>query len=482
MATFTGKMARYMAKITGKMAMYRFALENLKDWARQDRRKPIVLRGARQVGKSYLVRLLAQECFESLVEVNFEQRPDMASLFESMEPEKIIPLLELRMGSSIVSGKTLLFLDEIQAAPEVLACLRYFHEKTPGLHVIAAGSLLEFVLEEHRFPMPVGRIEYRHLGPMTFEEFLLAMDRPQLCQFLQAYGVSDSIDPRIHDDLINIVRDYFVVGGMPEAVAEFAMTRSYLVSDRVLSSVLSTYKDDFAKYGTRVNHTHLAKVFAKIPALVGNKTKYTQIDRAEKSRSLKQALLQLENARIVYRVAHSHATGIPLGASVKEEHFKTLFLDVGLMCHACGLSMEDIQSAWEALFINRGAVCEQYVGQHLLYSGPSYQEPRLYCWLRQRGSANAEVDYVCQQGQTIIPIEVKAGKTGTLKSLHMFIHERDCSFAVRFNADLPSFARVKTSVAGMLPKSFRLLSLPFYLIGQVRRLCKEALHRETHTG
>ena len=461
--------------------MHRFVFENLRDWAQQNRHKPIVLRGARQVGKSYVVRLLAQECFEFLVEVNFEQRPDMVSLFESMEPEKIIPLLELRMGESIVSGKTLLFLDEIQAAPAVLACLRYFYEKMPALHVIAAGSLLEFVLEEHQFSMPVGRIEYRHLGPMTFDEFLLAVNRPQLRQFLQTYGVSDTIDPSVHNDLINVVRDYFVVGGMPEAVAEFALTGSYLASDKVLSSILSTYKDDFAKYGNRTNRTHLTKVFAKIPALIGNKMKYTQIDREEKSRSLKQALCQLENARIVYRVAHSHATGIPLRACVKEEHFKTIFLDVGLMCHACGLSMDDIQSASEALFINRGAVCEQYVGQHLLYSGPFHEEPGLYCWLRQCGSANAEVDYVCQQGQTIIPIEVKAGKTGTLKSLHMFVHERDCSFAVRFNADLPSLAEVQTSVAGMPPKPFCLLSLPFYLIGHLRRLCKEALHSHNHT-
>jgi len=171
--------------------MYRFAIRDLKDWVSRPDHKPLVLRGARQVGKSYIAHMLADEAFETLAEINFEQTPEMAELFSSRQPERIVPLLELRLNLSIIPGKTLLFLDEIQAAPEVFATLRYFYEQMPQLHIIAAGSLLEFVLEDHQLSMPVGRIEYMHLGPMTFEEFLLAMTKQKLLDFLQSYSLSE---------------------------------------------------------------------------------------------------------------------------------------------------------------------------------------------------------------------------------------------------------------------------------------------------
>ena len=171
--------------------MYRFLLEQLKEWATRQSRKPLVLRGARQVGKSYLVRMFAKDAFESLAEINFEQMPDVAELFKSKNPTTIIAHLESKLNQPIVPGKTLLFLDEIQAAPEVFAVLRYFYEQMPSLHVIAAGSLLEFVLEEHTFSMPVGRIEYMHLGPMTFEEFLLALGKQKLLEFIQTYSIAE---------------------------------------------------------------------------------------------------------------------------------------------------------------------------------------------------------------------------------------------------------------------------------------------------
>ena len=276
---------------------------------------------------------------------------------------------------------------------------------------------------------------------------------------------------------MTLLREFLVVGGMPEAVDTFAQSRSFLASDKVLSSILSTYRDDFTKYRARVNPVRLAQVFTRIPSLVGNKLKYTQIDPDEKSRDLKQALHQLQNARILYRVQHTHANGIPLGATVKQQHFKPLFLDVGLMCHACGLTLDDIQTAKDALLVNRGAVCEQFVGQHLLYAEPAYKEPELYCWFRLQGSSNAEVDYVIQQGATIIPVEVKAGKTGSLKSLHVFLQEKRYHFGLRFNADLPSIVVSKTSVPGTVPQPFHLMSLPLYLVGQAKRLCKEGLLR-----
>lgn len=454
--------------------MYRFAIEELKNWVSRSDHKPLVLRGARQVGKSYLVNMLADEAFESIAEINFEQTPEMAELFSSKQPERIIQLLELKLNFSIIASKTLLFLDEIQATPEVFATLRYFYEQMPQLHIIAAGSLLEFVLEDHQFSMPVGRIEYMHLGPMTFEEFLLAMGKQKLLSLLENYHLPESIPDSIHNELLRHVKDFCVIGGMPEAVNIYSKTKSYLESERILSNILSTYRADFNKYGKRVNQQRIEKVFLKIPNLVGQKFKYSQVDREEKSRDLKDALHRLECGRVVSRVFHSDANGAPLGAEINDRYFKTLFLDVGLLCRGGGITMDEIQSADDLLMINSGQVCEQFVGQHLLYLGKFYEDPQLFCWLRQQGSANAEVDYLLSLGTKIIPVEVKAGKSGSLKSLHVFICEKQRDFALRYYAGLPLLSNAKTSVSGMVPVDYRLLSLPFYLINQTKRLCKEA--------
>lgn len=455
--------------------MYRFSLQQLKEWSTRQPRKPLVLRGPRQVGKSYLVRMFAEEAFGTLAEINFEQMPDVAELFQSKNPKTIVAHLESKLNQSIIPGKTLLFLDEIQAAPEVFAALRYFYEQMPSLHVIAAGSLLEFVLEEHTFSMPVGRIEYMHLGPMTFEEFLLALGKQKLLEFVQGYSLSEPMPRSIHNDLMMLIKDFCVIGGMPEAVQVYVNSNSYLDCERVTSNILSTYRDDFTKYGQRVNSHRIEKVFSKTPLLIGQKFMYSQIDREEKTRDLKHALHLLEMARIVYRVPHSDANGLPLGAEINDRYFKTLFLDVGLVCRICGLSMADIQGIDDMMLINSGAICEQFVGQHLLYLGQSYESPQLFCWMRQQASANAEVDYLLSLGTHIIPVEVKAGKSGSLKSVHVFINEKRRDFALRFNADLPSVTEVKTSVSGMTPQPFKLLSLPFYLIGQAKRLCRELI-------
>ena len=455
--------------------MYRVALEELKNWASRPDHKPLVLRGARQVGKSYLATMLAKEDFEAIAAINFEQTPEIAELFSSSQPERIIPLLELRLNLSIVPGKTLLFLDEIQAAPEVFATLRYFYEQMPKLHIVAAGSLLEFVLEDHKFSMPVGRIEYMHLGPMTFEEFLLAMNREKLLDFLKGYCLSEPIPASIHNELMQQVRDFCVIGGMPEAIKTYSTTKSYLESERILTNILSTYRDDFNKYGQRVNQQRIEKVFLKIPNLVGQKLQYTQIDREEKSRDLKEALHKLELAKIVHRVVHSDANGVPLGAEVNEKYFKPIFLDVGLLCRSIGITMSDMQSADDLMMVNSGQICEQFVGQHLLYSGRYYEHPQLFYWLRQRGSANAEVDYLLTQGAKIVPVEVKAGKSGSLKSLHVFINKKQHCFALRFYAGQALFSDAVTSVSGMKQVEFKLLSLPFYLINQTKRLCRELM-------
>jgi hypothetical protein len=455
--------------------MYRVLLEQINEWAGRKDRKPLILRGARQVGKSSLVRIAARDIGKSLAEINFEQTPEMAELFASKRPETIVSLLEVKLNQPIVPGKTLLFLDEIQAAPEVFASLRYFYEQMPELHVIAAGSLLEFMLEDHTFSMPVGRIEYMHLGPMTFEEFLLAMDKERLLEFIQRFSLAEAIPGTIHHELMMLVKDFCVIGGMPAAVKAFRSSKSYLDSERITRAILSTYRDDFAKYGRQIDRRRIEKVFTKIPMLIGQKFKYARVDREERSRDLKQALHLLEGARLVHCVLHSDANGLPLGAEANDKYFKPIFLDVGLVCRMCGVTMAEVQRIDEIMLVNAGAVCEQYVGQHLLYAGRSDEDPTLFCWLRQQGASNAEIDYLMTMGTHIVPVEVKAGKSGSLKSIHVFMNEKHGDFALRFNADVPSLTDSKTCVAGMPSRPFRLLSLPFYLVGQAKRLCREAM-------
>jgi len=453
----------------------RFALDYLTSWKDRSSRKPLVIRGARQVGKSCLVRMFAEASFENLLEINFELSPETAALFSSRTPATILPLLEVRFDTRIIPGRTLLFLDEVQAAPEVFAALRYFHEQLPELHVLAAGSLLDFVLREHDFSMPVGRIEYLHLGPMRFEEFLAALGRDSLRRWLGEYTVGMDVPAAIHEEAMRLVKQYLVVGGLPDAVKAFVTDGSFRECAAVQQSMLSTFRDDFNKYSTRAQHHRVQKIFDKVPQLVGRKFIYSHVDREERSRDLKPALELLCLARLVHRVRHTHANGIPLGAEAEEKSFKALFLDVGLLCRSTGLGILDLENVEDLLLVNRGALGEQFVGQELLHSAEFFEEPAVYCWMRQKKHSSAEIDYVSAIRDTVYPIEVKAGKTGTLKSMHFFLLKKNRSFALRINSDIPSIFEGVTSLSVGENRPYRLLSLPFYLAGQLQRLCREVV-------
>ena len=455
--------------------MKRNAIEYLIEWKQRKTRKPLVLRGARQVGKSYLVRMLAENEFDNLCEINFEKTSGIEEVFYSNNPKEIVANLNTRPDINIIPGKTLLFLDEIQNAPKVLATLRYFYELMPELHIISAGSLLEFALENISFSLPVGRIEYMYLGPMTFEEFLLANNRESLLEYLNNYSLSTEIPSLIHNDLLKEYKTFCLTGGMPESVQNFIDSGSYEECSRSTENILTTYRDDFSKYGKNTNYQRLETVFTKIPFLVGKNFKYTLIDPDERSRDLKQSMHLLENARILTRILHSDANGLPIGAESHDRRFKIIILDVGLLVKACGLRASELLDINDIILINSGAVCEQFIGQHLLYSQCYYETPELYYWSRQQKASNSEIDYLINYGTKIIPVEVKAGKSGTLKSLHYFIEAKKYDFALRFNSDKPSIIETKTVTIHKKHVPFRLLSLPFYLVSQYKRLLKENL-------
>lgn len=452
--------------------MFRTALTYLEEWNNRGNRKPLVIRGARQVGKSYLVSMFAHQAFETFIEINFEKEPDAIDLFKGSTKDTVA-LLELKYNKVIKPETTLLFLDEIQAAPQVFAKLRYFYEDMPKLPVIAAGSLLEFILEAPEFSMPVGRIEYLHLGPVSFEEFLAAAGKEMLLEFIKKFSFGDDFPAPVHNELITLFKSFMTIGGMPEAVDTFARTGSFKETDIVKASILETYKDDFNKYAGKVSDFRMLNLFNKLPLIVGEKFKYVNIDRNDTAANISRSLHLLEMARIVYKICHSACNGIPLGAQVNEKFFKIIFLDVGLMASACGLDMVDIQKADNIMAVNSGSLCEQFVGQHLLYSGPSYKSPELHYWTREAKSSSAEVDYVIASGTRIVPVEVKAGSTGHLKSLHQFIKEKQINLAVRINIDKPTLMKDRHHTSTGDEIQYQLLSIPFYLTGQVRRLIKE---------
>jgi predicted AAA+ superfamily ATPase len=455
--------------------MYRNALTDLKDWKIQKNRKPLVLRGARQVGKTWLVREFAKENFDHIIEINFDHTPEQAKLFVKGDVDRCLQLLEMEHNLDIIPGKTLIFLDEIQAVPEILPYLRYFYEKRPDIFVIAAGSLLEFLLSEHDFSMPVGRIEYLHLGPMTIEEFLLALDQQRLVSFLSSLNPHDSIPESIHRKSLDFLKLFWIVGGMPAAVAAYRDSKSFRHPNREHGIILQTYEDDFSKYRKRIYPQRIRKVFHRIPALVGKKLKYVSLDSDERSKDLADTLDLLEMARVIYRVHHSAGNGVPLGAEMKAKDFKPLFLDTGLMTQSLGLNLSTLQVVKDLTLVNNGAVAEQFIGQHLLYQNLSYEKPELYYWNREKKSSSAEVDYLLSIDNKVIPVEVKAGASGSLKSLQVFLAEKRVPVALRFNSMTPSLTELTVKMKGTPEHPYLFLSLPHYLVCQAKRLLKEVV-------
>jgi len=390
------------------------------------------------------------------VELNFEKHPQLVTLFSSNDPVQILLNLSASLNVPINPATSLVFLDEIQAAPELLAKMRWFAEEMPELPLIAAGSLLEFVLEQHSFSMPVGRINYMHLEPLSFEEFLLANNKQTLVSYLSSYDINTPIPLALHEQLISLFKEYLIIGGMPAAVANWSKNKSLLDVNQLHFDLLATYRDDFAKYRGRIAIERLDEVMMAVPKHLGEKFIYTSVNPSVQTPSIKQALDLLCKAKICNRVVSCAANGVPLAAEVREKFFKVIFLDVGL-CSA-------------ALGANHPGLAQQFVGQALRTLFPPFVEPLLYYWQREVKGSEANVDYILSFDNKVIPLEVKAGSTGTFKSLHLFMGMKKYPLALKVNSDFPSAVdvNVKDSLGNSI--QYKLLSLPFYLLGQLDRL------------
>lgn len=456
------------------MELNRSCFKDFREWYQNNpSRKPLLIRGARQIGKTTAVRLFAEEQGLALIECNMEKPWRFTSSFETMNPLKIIESIEFELDRDIDPASSLLFFDEVQAAPELIPVLRYFYEEAPQYAIICTGSLIEFVLAEPDFSMPVGRINLYQMHPFSFEEYLLATGNRKALHFIQHYVFPDEIPQAMHQKLQSLVKEYLVIGGMPEAIVTFIETKSLRAVEKVKSILIETFILDFNKYKPKANTALLRSCFESLPSMIGKKLIYSKLDAEHKSREIAPVIKQLELSRVITKVYRTAANGIPLAAEKDNKHFKILSLDTGLLLTQLGLNPGDIEQAQDINLVNQGVLAEQFIGQQLCGLLPAYRDPELFYWARQEATASAEVDYVIAGSHgEIIPVEVKSGKTGSLKSLQLMVKEKKSCVAVRINADTPSLLDEKRGTAwGDI--HYKLVSLPHYLVGQIHRLLKD---------
>ena len=439
--------------------MKREALSSLRHWFHGRNRHPLVIRGARQVGKSTLVRDFAAAEGLTLYEINLYRNLDLAAAFRSLDPKRICQEISDRISADVRTSGGILFLDELQAIPEAIDALRYFYEDMPDMPIVAAGSLLEFALAKHSFSMPVGRVEYMFLGPVTFREFAAAADE-YLSGFLLMDKIRSGVSDAVHRKLMDMVRRYMFVGGMPEAAQAWLDTQDLSEVTSVQRRIVNTYIDDFAKYSNGADLALMQGVFRAMPAHIGEKVKYVNYSRENKAAKVSAAIDLFVKARIACPVVHSDSNGIPLGAEERPSVRKLLFLDVGLMNYANGLTWTRLSSMDDMVLVNEGKIAEQFVGQHLFFRRGDFEEPRLNYWLRECGKNNAEVDYVIEADASVLPVEVKAGATGSLKALRQMVIEKHLDRAIRFDAGKFSKQNVRIGDNGC----YELTTLPFYAV------------------
>ena len=406
-----------------------FALEQ---WGLEKRRKPLMLRGARQVGKTSAVRNLGRK-FKNFVELNFENKDYLAAktvFSQHSDPQIICSELSALFGKPIVAGETLLFLDEIQSCTDAIASLRYFYEQLPTLHVIAAGSLLEFALEE--IPsFGVGRIDSMFMYPFSFSEFLSASGYENWVKLIDDATPEKPLSEPVHEKIVEQLKNFLIIGGMPEVVAEFVETRDFLRCQKILNSLLASFRNDFAKYKKRIPAARINEVFSSVAHQAEGKFVYERVSQSLNNEQVKKSLELLLMAGLCYQATHSSADGLPLGARINPKYRRVIPFDTGIYQRIFNLNISGILLTNDFEAINKGAVAEIFVGCELKKNASYYSDDELYYWVREKKNASAQVDFVVQCGETIVPVEVKSGKQGKMQSMWMFLKEKNSPYGIR---------------------------------------------------
>lgn len=443
-------------------------------WADREEHKPVLLRGARQVGKSSAVRHLGEH-FEIFVEINFEKQPVYKALFKTdLDVNRIVSQISAISGTEIIVGKTLLFLDEIQECPEAIMALRFFKEDMPMLHVVAAGSLLEFALRE----LPtfgVGRIHSMFMYPMNFDEFLLANGEQLLIKERNSASLHNPLSEPLHNKLVDLLRVYMIVGGMPESVKKWISTHDYLQCQEVQDDILITYEDDFPKYKTKIDPQLLRMVLRSVAMQATTKFSYSQVIGDYKTYDIKKAVELLSLAGIIIPVCRSEANGLPLGIGVDMSFRKMLLLDCGLLLRLLNMTLGDIRHISEHILIscaselvNKGPMAEQIAGTEMLsYKSPNLRH-ELFYWTRKAKNSQAEVDFVDVYDRQPLPIEIKAGVQGGMKSLWQFMREKKLTLAVRCSLEHLGMILYKDVNSGDMER--KVVVCPLYAMATMRNL------------
>lgn len=409
----------------------------LLEWKNSDRRKPLLLRGARQVGKSWAVKHLG-ETFDYFIEVNFEKRPEMLDVFQKIhDVHELTANLNMYYNTPVIPGRTLLFLDEIQKSPDAIQSLWSFKEDYPELHVVAAGSLLEFTLQE----LPsfgVGRIRSLFVYPFSFDEFLSAEGKAAWVEAkLEANAAKPLLTP-LYNDLVQHFRMFLMVGGMPASVAAWITTHDYSQCQAELDDIQLTYYDDFPKYAKKVDPTLLRNALQSVVMQIGEKFTYSQVEGGYRAEEVKKSLKLLCDAGIIKRVSHTAGNGLPLGAEVNDKFRKYIYLDSGLLLRLLDLDLGGARQLTELIIagtaedlVNKGGLTEMVLGWELVkYNNPRTQH-ELYYWENTSEGTRSEADYIIARDLKVLPIECKAGTSGKMKSLYEFMRQKHLTEAIR---------------------------------------------------
>lgn len=451
-----------------EMYINRLIDNELHKWAKSDAHKPVLLRGARQVGKSSSVRHLG-ESFKYYIEVNFEERPELKNLFSEVHDVKeIASRLGQLYHAHIIPGETLLFLDEIQACPDALKSLWFFKEDFPELHVIAAGSLLEFALKElHTFG--VGRIRSMFMYPLSFDEFLAASGHQSWKEAKNAAGCDKPLFEALHNDLVQAFRTFLVVGGMPASVVAWLTTHDYGSCADELDDIQQSYYDDFVKYSSRIDITLLRNTLDSAVVQVGSKFTYSRVVGDYKSASVSRALGLLCDAGLLKQVQCTAANGVPLGAGSNPKFRKYNYIDSGLLLRILDLNLGGagelttlILAGSAEELVNKGSLTEMVAGWELVKYGSLRSQHDLYYWANTDAGTTSEVDYIIARNMCPLPIEVKSGTSGKMKSLNVFMTKKGIHKAVR--SSLENFNRISRTIGDF---SYNIDIIPLYALSKL---------------
>lgn len=434
----------------------RLALKALRQWAEKEGRKPLVLRGARQVGKTTLVKIFAEE-FDVFINLNLEEKVNAALFTMDVSFEDLLAGIYAKAGIKMENQRTLIFIDEIQNVSDAVKVLRYFYEKRPDLYVIAAGSLLESLVGNH-ISFPVGRVEYMALHPCTFTEFLGALGENILVEQIEQLEVPQSV----HSYVMDLFKKYMIVGGLPEAVANYAKRKDWVSLNEIFNSLLSGYKDDIEKYAQRPKEQDILRYILNYGwGLAGQRFQFSKFcSSSYKSAEMGNAFRTLEKTLLLELVYPLISTSFPILPDLKRSP-KLLWLDTGLVNYVAGMQesllfTSDTDELWN------GHIAEQVVGQELLGASFAFGVKRMF-WVRDARNSQAEVDFVYKYKSHLIPVEVKTGDNSKLRSLHQYMDESQEDIALRlWNGPL-------TSDLIRLPsgKQYTLYNMPFYYAGQL---------------